>query len=89
MIRNGFRHHYIPGSSIKGAIRTAIAYHLLKYADKYGVPKFSRVSEIESQLRQSMGELRRKAKFADDRLFKDELFANYGLTYQGREVRTR
>lgn len=89
MIRNGFGHHYIPGSSIKGAIRTAIAYHLLKHADKYHVPKFSRVSEIESQLRQSMGELRRKAKFADDRLFMDELFANYGLTYQGREVRAR
>ncbi|NEQ34755.1 MAG: hypothetical protein F6K04_28020 [Leptolyngbya sp. SIO4C5] len=30
MIRNGFGHHYIPGSSIKGAIRTAIAYHLHK-----------------------------------------------------------
>ena len=27
MIRDGFGHHYIPGSSIKGAIRTAIAYH--------------------------------------------------------------
>lgn len=89
MIRNGFGHHYIPGSSIKGAIRTAIAYHLLKNADQYRVPKFSRISEIEAQLRQSMGELKRKAKFADDRLFMDELFSNYGLTYQGREVRTR
>jgi CRISPR-associated protein Csm5 len=89
MIRNGFGHHFIPGSSIKGAIRTAIAYHLLKNADQYRVPKFSRISEIESQLRQSMGELKRKAKFTDDRLFMDELFSNYGLTYQGREVRTR
>lgn len=89
MIRNGFGHHYIPGSSIKGAIRTAIAYHLLKNPDKYRVPKFSQVSEIEAQLQKSMGELRRKAKFADDRLFMDELFANFGLTYQGQEVLTR
>lgn len=89
MIRNGFGHHYIPGSSIKGAIRTAIAYHLLKHSDQYHVPQTSRVSAIESQLRQSMGELRRKAKFADDRLFMDELFANFGLAYQGREVRVR
>lgn len=34
MIRNGFGQLYIPGSSIKGAIRTAIAYHLLAYADE-------------------------------------------------------
>ncbi|NEQ47566.1 MAG: type III-A CRISPR-associated RAMP protein Csm5 [Leptolyngbya sp. SIOISBB] len=89
MIRNGFGHHYIPGSSIKGAIRTAIAYHLLKHADTYRVPKANRVSAIEDRLRQSMGDLRRKAKFADDRLFMDELFSNYGLTYQGRNARTR
>ena len=37
MIRNGMGELYIPGSSIKGAIRTAIAYHLLKHADKYQV----------------------------------------------------
>ncbi|MGF1523334.1 MAG: type III-A CRISPR-associated RAMP protein Csm5 [Leptolyngbyaceae cyanobacterium] len=89
MIRDGFGRHYIPGSSIKGAIRTAIAYHLLKHADKYRVPKDSRVSEIESRLRRSLGELKRKAKFADDSLFMDELFSNYGLTYQGHTARTR
>lgn len=89
MIRNGFGHHYIPGSSIKGAIRTAIAYYLLKYSDRYHVPQTSRISTIETRLRESMGELRHKAKFADDRLFMDELFANFGLTYQGQEVRTR
>ena len=89
MIRDGFGHHYIPGSSIKGAMRTAIAYYLLKHADRYRVPQQSRVSAIEQQLRKSMGELKRKAKFADDRLFMDELFSNYGLRYQGRTVRTR
>ncbi len=35
MIRNGMGQLYIPGSSIKGAIRTAIAYHLLKHKERY------------------------------------------------------
>ncbi|NEQ34738.1 MAG: type III-A CRISPR-associated RAMP protein Csm5, partial [Leptolyngbya sp. SIO4C5] len=89
MIRNGFGHHYIPGSSIKGAIRTAIAYHLLKHAGKYQVPKQNRVSEIELRLRRSLGDLKRKAKFADDSLFMDELFSNYGLTYKGQNFKVR
>lgn len=89
MIRNGFGDHYIPGSSIKGAIRTAIAYHLLKHSDRYHVPQANRVSAIEKQLRASMGELKYKSKFADDRLFMDELFANFGLTYQKQSVRVR
>ena len=89
MIRNGFNHHYIPGSSIKGALRTAIAYHLLKHADRYKVPKPHRVSAIEDRLRKSMGELRRKARFFDDAAFMDELFTNFGLSYQGREVKAR
>lgn len=79
MIRNGFGQLYIPGSSIKGAIRTAIAYYLLKHGDRYGVPKQTRVSAIEAKLRQSMGSLRQKAKFADDSLFMDELFTNFEL----------
>ena len=89
MIRNGFNHHYIPGSSIKGALRTAIAYHLLKHSARYRVPKQSRVSAIEDRLRKSMGQLRRKARFYDDGVFMDELFANFGLSYQGREVKAR
>lgn len=79
MIRNGFGQLYIPGSSIKGAIRTAITYYLLKYPDRYGVPKQSRVSEIEKQLRQSMGTLKQKAKFADDALLMDQLFTDFDL----------
>lgn len=46
MIRNGFGKIYIPGSSIKGAIRTAIAYYLLKHQAP------TRVSEIEEEIRQ-------------------------------------
>jgi CRISPR-associated protein Csm5 len=86
MIRNGFGHHYIPGSSIKGAIRTAIAYHLLKHSDRYQVPQASCISEIEARLRESMGTLKREAKKADDD-FMRELFTNFGLTYQGRSVK--
>ncbi len=84
MIRNGMGQLYVPGSSIKGAIRTAIAYYLLKHADQFKVPQHNRISSIESQLKNSLGELKHRAKFVDDRLFMDELFANYGLTYQGR-----
>ena len=89
MIRDGFGHHYLPGSSIKGAIRTAIAYHLLKHSNQYGVPKEQKPSSIEQQLRKSMGTLKRKARFADDPLFMDELFTNYDLYYQKRLVKSR
>lgn len=89
MIRNGFGQLYIPGSSIKGAIRTAIAYHLLKHADRYQVAKAQQVSEIERKLRQSMGNLKQQAKFADDKLFMDRLFTDFELTYQGQPMNPR
>lgn len=84
MIRNGFGQLYIPGTSIKGAIRTAIAYYLLKHADQYKTPR--KVSEIEQRLRQKLesGELRNKfnQKFADDLLFMNSLFSDFSLSYQ-------
>ncbi|MGK7926278.1 MAG: type III-A CRISPR-associated RAMP protein Csm5 [Spirulina sp.] len=84
MIRNGFGKLYIPGSSIKGAIRTAIAYYLLKNSQQYKTPV--RVSEIERKLRQKLdsGELqsRFKQKFADDRLLMSDLFEDFSLKYQ-------
>lgn len=60
MIRNGMGQLYIPGSSIKGAIRTAIAYHLLKYADRYQVTLDLTVSEIEQKLRDKFKALEEK-----------------------------
>ncbi|NJO73516.1 MAG: type III-A CRISPR-associated RAMP protein Csm5 [Leptolyngbyaceae cyanobacterium RM1_406_9] len=51
MIRNGLGQLYIPGSSIKGAIRTAIAYHLLLKSETFHVPPEARMSEIEKTLR--------------------------------------
>jgi CRISPR-associated protein Csm5 len=93
MIRNGMGQLYIPGSSIKGAIRTAITYHLLKHADCYQVPASQRVSKIEEQLRQKLksGELKSswKQKFADDELFMNSLFSNFSLSYQNRTVKAR
>jgi CRISPR-associated protein Csm5 len=50
MIRNANGQFYIPGSSIKGAMRTAIAYHLLKNADQFQVPQPKQLSAIERQL---------------------------------------
>lgn len=93
MIRNGMGQLYIPGSSIKGAIRTAIAYHLLKYEEDYQIPKDFRVSEIEKRLREKLqqgdiGHSQRK-KFLDDGLFMDDLFADFSLIYQGKEITSR
>ncbi|MCL1465978.1 type III-A CRISPR-associated RAMP protein Csm5 [Argonema galeatum] len=90
MIRNGMGQLYIPGSSIKGAIRTAIAYYLLKHEADYLVPKSVRVSEIELKLREKLkqGDIANshKKKFLDDKLFMDDLFADFSLTYQGKEI---
>ncbi|MGB6300827.1 MAG: type III-A CRISPR-associated RAMP protein Csm5, partial [Rivularia sp. (in: cyanobacteria)] len=83
MIRNGMGELFIPGSSIKGAIRTAIAYYLLKYPERYQLPQEQRVSEIEKKLKAKLGELKRKAKSADDG-FMDSFFSDYTLTYQDR-----
>jgi CRISPR-associated protein Csm5 len=86
MIRNKFGVPYLPGSSIKGAIRTAITYHLIKHADRYKVPTQQQLSAIEKQLQASMGDLRRKAKFYDDQAFMNELFSNFTLTYQNKRI---
>ncbi|MBO3464261.1 type III-A CRISPR-associated RAMP protein Csm5 [Aetokthonos hydrillicola Thurmond2011] len=86
MIRNGMGRLFIPGSSIKGAIRTAIVYHLLKHAERYQTPAPKRISEIEKKLRSRLGELSNKntQKFVDDDLFMESLFSEFTLTYQDR-----
>jgi CRISPR-associated protein Csm5 len=94
MIRDGFGRLYVPGTSIKGAIRTAIAYHFLKHAEQYRVPKTQQVSAIEGRLKQSMGNLKRGARFADDLQFMNQLFTAFALRYstedyQGPRVEPR
>jgi CRISPR-associated protein Csm5 len=91
MIRNGFGEIYIPGSSIKGAIRTAIAYYLLKHQAP------TRVSEIEQKIR----ELSRKQLLSDKKTALDDeqmlkiandkkismnsyLFSNFRINFENR-----
>lgn len=94
MIRNGFGEPYIPGSSIKGAIRTAIAFYLLKNDDQYNTPKQARVSAIEQKLRGKLetlnqqNELKRKRGQRESKLQKSDefmsiLFSDFDLNYQG------
>lgn len=86
MIRNGMGQLFIPGSSIKGAIRTAIAYYLLKHADRFQLPSSKRVSEIEKKLREKLGKPNQiQQKFLDDELFMDSFFSEFHLTYQERD----
>ena len=75
MIRNGMGHKYIPGSSIKGAIRTAIAYHMLKEQP-------TRVSEIEIELRKRLGERTKPS----DSFFMKDLFSNFSLRYDNNPI---
>ena len=90
MIRNGMGQLFIPGSSIKGAIRTAIAYHLLKHADKYQVPSSKRISAIEETLSQKIGQISQyQQKSLDDELFMNSLFCEFQLTYQGKNFSAR
>ncbi|MBK4730299.1 type III-A CRISPR-associated RAMP protein Csm5 [Oxynema sp. CENA135] len=92
MIRNGLGEFYIPGSSIKGAIRTAIAYYLLRHSERYNVPKAKRLSTIEETLQRRLGgrELSKfQQKFLDDDLFMNSLFTDFNLRYQDRPVRAR
>ncbi|MEC4813695.1 MAG: type III-A CRISPR-associated RAMP protein Csm5 [Scytonema sp. PMC 1069.18] len=86
MIRNGMGELFIPGSSIKGAMRTAIAYYLLKYPERYKVHLTKRVSEIEKTLRQKLGELSNKhrQKSFDDDLFMESLFSDFNLVDQDK-----
>jgi len=85
MIRNGFGEIYIPGSSIKGAIRTAIAYYLLQHE----VPTIR--SEIEQKL-QHKSDLGKKKSFLDDQQLiqaneislNSYLFSHFKLEYQNR-----
>jgi CRISPR-associated protein Csm5 len=90
MIRNGVGEIYIPGSSIKGAIRTAIAYYLLKHQAP------TRVSEIEQKIRDlRFKQLSDKKTFLDDEpmlkiaddtkiSMNSYLFSNFRLNFENR-----
>ncbi len=96
MIRNALGQPYIPGSSIKGAIRTAIAYHLLSKPADFNVNAQVRASEIERQLRSKIERYKaldnpnrspdnpfsekRKQEMAKD--WMKNLFQTYNLDYR-------
>jgi CRISPR-associated protein Csm5 len=89
MIRNGMGQLYIPGSSIKGAIRTAITYYLVKHYARFNTPKEQQPSELELRIRarlQAPEFNRRQAVSFDDRLIIDSLFTNCQLTYQNQTI---
>lgn len=100
LIRNSFGQLYIPGTSIKGAIRTAIAYYLIKHQ-----VDTTKLSDIEQRLIQlnPPGIKRKKYKpfLDDDKLIKltnsqglslnNYLFSNFRLTHEyrlGEEINT-
>lgn len=91
MIRNGFGEPYIPGSSIKGAIRTAIAFHIFKNAHKYKPP--TTISEIEKILRSKLSNnqlrTRNQQKWLDDNLFMSSLFEDFSLKYQDSDLQKK
>lgn len=80
IIRNALGELYIPGSSIKGAIRTAIAYYMLKNQPV-------QISEIEKQLQERLrtpGKVGRNKNKLGNELFMKNLFSNFLITYQNR-----
>lgn len=95
MIRNGMGELYIPGSSIKGAIRTAIAYHLLKHQSQYRTPV--PVSEIEQKIRDSLNtddyrqslKNKRNQGFYSNEAFMKALFEQFDLRYQDQDYQFR
>jgi CRISPR-associated protein Csm5 len=91
MIRNGMGQLYIPGSSIKGAIRTAITYYLLKYKNRFKIPQAQQPSELERRIREKIvvkegakPSLNGKPSELDDKLLINPLFSDFTITYQGR-----
>jgi CRISPR-associated protein Csm5 len=93
MIRNSMGQLYIPGSSIKGAIRTAITYYLVKHGHecKISTPVAQQPSELENKIRERMQEHdfkknKKKQIELDDQILINPLFTDYRLTYENRQI---
>jgi CRISPR-associated protein Csm5 len=88
MIRNGMGQLYIPGSSIKGAIRTAITYYLVKHRARFNTPKDQHPSELELKIRNKLAikerderRFKRETKEFDDEMLINPLFSKFKITY--------
>jgi CRISPR-associated protein Csm5 len=93
MIRNGMGQPYIPGSSIKGAIRTAITYHLIRHSDRLKTPKTQQRSILEQKIKERLKDPRFERKSAhtrfDDDILMDSLFTDFQLGYQEQSIVAR
>jgi CRISPR-associated protein Csm5 len=86
MIRNGFDQLYIPGSSIKGAIRTAIIYHLVQNAERDQLPERFHKQRIIELIKTEINDIRSNAKFADDKRLINPLLTDFKLEGVYRKV---
>jgi CRISPR-associated protein Csm5 len=77
MIRDGFGRIYIPGTSIKGAIRTAIIYHLIKH----GQVKNAQRSDIENRLYQKLKENKIARNKHVDAIFMEQVICDFNLRH--------
>jgi len=68
-IKDGFLVPYIPGTSIKGFVRTAILYDFLKYIKSSDIDEFSKM--IDDSIKNS----NKKALKADDKIMSDTVFS--------------
>jgi CRISPR-associated protein Csm5 len=88
MIRNGMGQLYIPGSSIKGAIRTAIAYYLVKHHARFSTPNEQHPSQLELKIRHKLAikeqderRFKQEIKKFDDEMLINPLFSKFKITY--------
>jgi CRISPR-associated protein Csm5 len=83
-VKNGFNHPYIPGSTIKGSLRTAILYYLLKHTpDKlHELASFvsKKVTEFKRDRRRDKGWFREKFKKTFASEFEKKVFQEFMLT---------
>jgi CRISPR-associated protein Csm5 len=93
MIGNGMGQLYIPGSSIKGAIRTAIAYYLIKHQKQFNTPIAQQPSVLELKIREKL-EIKagKKSKLTtdptklDNNILINPLFSDFTISYHDRTL---
>jgi CRISPR-associated protein Csm5 len=88
MIRDGFGRLYLPGTSIKGAVRTAIAYHIVKHNP-------AKSSDIETRLRRLLDDRKITSskstsnKWQTDNFSEkvmNEIFTGFVLNARGKRI---
>lgn len=83
LIRDGFANPYIPGTSIKGVIRTAILYCYLKKLKSENLTRFNQYIPIIEQFIQN-----RKNKKEFDEIIIQDVFQNFNIQGKSRSPNT-